>query len=220
MGKNVLFVLTSNNKLGDTGKTNTGAWLEEFAAPYEILTAAGINVTFATPSGKAAPIDEGSQGENFQTELTKKWNANTEGLKKFDSPLTLSEVSAADYDAVFYPGGHGPVWDLVTDKNSIALIDAFDAAKKPVATVCHGPVVLVHTQIVKGKNVTGFSNSEEKAVGLTEVMPFLLEDKLRELGNYTKVDDWQTHVVVDANLITGQNPGSSERVAEELIKQL
>ncbi|KNC80564.1 ThiJ/PfpI family protein [Sphaeroforma arctica JP610] len=220
MGKSILFVLTSNDKLGDTGK-KTGSWLEEFAAPYELLTEAGHSVTFCTPSGEAAPVDEGSKAENFLTKLTAVWDEDEEGQKKFNSPKKLSDVSVSDYDAVFYPGGHGPVWDLADDKTSIALIEAFAQADKVVASVCHGPVVFVNTSVIQGKNVTGFSNTEEEAVGLTKVMPYLLEDKLKANGgNYSKGDDWGSHVVVDGKLITGQNPGSSEEVAKAIMKLL
>lgn len=208
----ILMILTSHDQLGNTGK-KTGFWLEEFVAPYYVFKDAGAQVTVASPDGGQPPLDPKSDDPAAQKVL-----ANTHKLK---------DVSAADFDAVFYPGGHGPLWDLAEDATSIALIEAMLAAGKPVAAVCHAPGVLRHVKsadgkpLVEGKSVTGFTNTEEEAVGLTDVVPFLVEDMLKTNGGkYSKGDDWQPHVVTDGLLVTGQNPASSEPAAEALLKML
>lgn len=222
----VLIVLTSHSELGDTGK-KTGFWIEEFAAPYYVLSDAGVEITLASPEGGEPPVDPSSEAPGAQTEATERYNGDKELQEKLRNTVKLSEVKAEDYDAVFYPGGHGPLWDLTESQESIKLIEAFAKQQKPIAAVCHAPAVFAKVKgpegepFVKGKNVTGFTNSEEEAVKLTEVVPFLLEDKLQELGaNYSKADDWQPHVVKDGLLITGQNPASSEGAARELLKML
>lgn len=222
----ILIVLTSHDELGGTGK-KTGFWLEEFAAPYYVFKDAGAKITLASPLGGQPPLDPKSAGKDFQTAATKRFNRDKEAQIALSATVRLQTVSAADYDALFYPGGHGQLWDLSEDKNSIALIEAMHAQGKPVAAVCHGPGVLRHarsttgTPLVSGKTVTGFSNSEEAAVGLTDVVPFLVEDELQKAGgNYSKGPDWQTHVVCAGNLITGQNPASSEPAAQALLAQL
>ncbi|AKD05138.1 type 1 glutamine amidotransferase domain-containing protein [Pontibacter korlensis] len=222
----VLFVLTSHSELGDTGK-KTGFWVEEFAAPYYVLADAGVDVTLASPEGGEPPIDPSSEAPGAQTEATERYNGDQELQEKLRNTMKLSEVNVDDYDAVFYPGGHGPLWDLTNSEESIRLIESFAKLEKPIAAVCHAPAVFAKVKgpngdpLVKGKNVTGFTNSEEDAVNLTDIVPFLVEDKLQELGgNYSKVEDWQPHVVRDGLLITGQNPASSEGVAEELLKLL
>ncbi|MGV8893588.1 MAG: type 1 glutamine amidotransferase domain-containing protein [Burkholderiaceae bacterium] len=223
---NVLMVLTSHDQLGNTGK-KTGFWLEEFAAPYYTLKDAGANVTVVSPLGGQPPLDPKSDEPDAQTAATKRFKADAAAQAALASTGKLSAVNAADYDAVFYPGGHGPLWDLAEDKASIALIEAMVVAGKPVAAVCHAPGVLRHakaadgTPLVSGKKVTGFTNTEEEAVGLTKVVPFLVEDMLKENGgNYSKGADWQSYVLTDGNLITGQNPASSEAGAKELLKLL
>lgn len=220
----VLFVLTSHSELGDTGK-KTGFWVEEFAAPYYVFADAGVEVTLASPEGGEPPVDPSSEAPGAQTEATERYNQDKELQEKMRNTKKLSQVSAEDFDAVFYPGGHGPLWDLTESEDSIRLIEAFSKQQKPVAAVCHAPAVFAKVKnksgepFVKGKNVTGFTNSEEEAVKLTEVVPFLVEKKLQELGgNYSKAEDWQPHVVRDGLLITGQNPASSEGVARELLK--
>jgi putative intracellular protease/amidase len=223
--KKVLFVLTSHSELGDTGK-KTGFWTEEFAAPYYELTDKGIQIDIATPLGGQPPIDPQSEDPSAATEDTKRFDKDTALLDKLKNTKKLVDVSEADYDAVFYPGGHGPLWDLATDKNSIALISAFYTSEKPVAFVCHSPAALKNVKVnekylVKGKKLTGFSNTEEAAVGLTDVVPFLLEDALQANGaTYSKVADWTPYAVEDGLLITGQNPASSKLVAEKLLQQL
>ncbi|WP_266206032.1 type 1 glutamine amidotransferase domain-containing protein [Pontibacter kalidii] len=222
----VLFVLTSHAELGDTGK-KTGFWVEEFAAPYYVLADAGVEVTLASPEGGEPPIDPSSEAPGAQTEATERYNQDAALQEKLRNTKKLSQVSADDFDAVFYPGGHGPLWDLTESADSVKLIEAFAKQKKPVAAVCHAPAVFAKVKnedgepLVKGKKVTGFTNSEEDAVQLTEVVPFLVEEKMKELGaNYSKKDDWQPHVVRDGLLITGQNPASSEGAAQELLKLL
>ena len=223
--KKVLFVLTSHDKLGDTGE-KTGYWTEEFAAPYYELADKGVVIDIATPLGGQPPIDPKSEDPNAATEDTKRLDKDTAVLAKLKNTHKLSDVNQADYDAVFYPGGHGPLWDLAEDKTSIALIESFYTNKKPVAFVCHSPGALKNVKVngeylVKGKKVTGFSNAEEEAVGLTKVVPFLLEDALQANGaTYSKVGDWQPYAVEDGLLITGQNPASSKLVAEKLLAQL
>lgn len=222
----VLMVLTSHDQLGDTGE-KTGFWVEEFAAPYYVLVDAGIEVTIASPKGGQAPIDPKSELEDFQTPATRRYDTDTTAQAAVANTQVLSTLNANDFDAVFYPGGHGPLWDLADDQASIALIEAFTKANKPVAAVCHASAVLLKAQneagdaLVKGKAVTGFTNSEEAAVELTNVVPFLLEDELIKLGaDYQKVEDWHPLAVQDGLLITGQNPASSEDVAHKLLSAL
>lgn len=223
---NILMVLTSHDQLGNTGK-KTGFWLEEFAAPYYTFKDAGATITLASPRGGQPPIDPKSDTPDAQTKDTQRFKADSAAQTALAHTLKLNEVAAGDFDAVFYPGGHGPLWDLAEDAASIALIEATLAAGKPVALVCHAPGVLRHVKaangdpVVRGKNVTGFTNSEEQAAGLTEIVPFLVEDMLKNNGgNYAKVADWQPYVLKDGLLITGQNPASSEPAAKELLEQL
>ena len=221
---NVLIVLTSHDQLGDTGN-KTGFWLEEFASPYYYLKDAGVSVTLASPLGGQPPLDPKSHEPDFLTDDTRRFDDDQAAQDELANTIKLSEVEIEKFDAVFYPGGHGPLWDLHNDRDSIALIESFIAAGKPVATVCHAPAVLLKARdkkgnpLVMGKRVTGFSNSEEAAVELTDVVPYLLEDELASLGGlYQKVDDWHPLAVVDGLIITGQNPGSSTAVAEALLK--
>jgi len=222
----ILMVLTSHDELGSTGH-KTGFWLEEFAAPYYVFKDAGAEITLASPKGGQPPLDPKSAEKDFQAPATERFNTDTEAQAALAQTVLLKTVCADDYDAVFYPGGHGPLWDLAEDKDSIALIEAMYSAGKPVAAVCHAPGVLRHarntdgTPLVQGKGVTGFTNSEEAAVGLVEVVPFLVEDELRKAGGkFCKGADWQPHVICAGNLITGQNPASSEPVARALLKLL
>lgn len=222
----VLFVLTSHDKLGDTGE-KTGFWIEEFAAPYYNLRDKGVDVTVATPQGGKAPIDPNSEGPDAQTEDTKRFYKDTEAQKVIDNTLKLETLKAEEFDALFYPGGHGPLWDLADDETSIALIESFNKQKKPIAFVCHAPAALKNVKnengepLVKGKKVTGFTNTEEEAVQLTNVVPFLVEDMLKENGGiYSKSGDWEVHVLKDGNLITGQNPASSNKAADKLYESL
>lgn len=219
---NILMVLTSHGQLGNTGE-KTGFWLEEFAAPYYVFRDAGVKVTLASPKGGQPPLDPKSDQPEFQTEFTERFHADEEARAALANTHPLAEIKAGDYDAIFYPGGHGPLWDLAEDKHSIKLIESFYAAGKPVGAVCHGPAVFRHTRVharslVHGKSVTGFSNSEEAAVQLTEVVPFLVEDMLKAHGaHYSKRGDWEPYVVVDGKLVTGQNPQSSIETAETLL---
>ncbi len=222
----ILMVLTSHDKLGTTGK-KTGFWLEEFAAPYYLFKDSGAEITLASPKGGQPPLDPKSEEKDFQTAATERFRADREAKAVLADTLKLSDISSADYDALFYPGGHGPLWDLAEDKDSIRLIETMYAQGKPVSAVCHAPGVLRHVRsadgspLVKGKSVTGFSNSEENAVALTDVVPFLVEDELQKIGgNYYKGPDWQSYVVRDGNLITGQNPASSEAAARALLAEL
>jgi putative intracellular protease/amidase len=225
MTMKILMVLTSHDRLGNTGKP-TGFWLEEFAAPYYEFKDAGAEVTLASPKGGQPPIDPKSDEPGNQTEAMERFKKDPAAQQELANTLRLADVKQGDYDAVFYPGGHGPMWDLANDRNSIALIEGFYNAGKPVAAVCHGPAVLREVTyqgqpIVKGKRVTGFTNSEEEAVQLTEVVPFLVEDELKRLGGrYEKAGDWADFTVVDGRLITGQNPSSSTSAARELLKLL
>jgi putative intracellular protease/amidase len=223
---NILMVLTSHDQLGNTGK-KTGFWLEEFAAPYYIFKDAGANITLASPLGGQPPLDPKSDEADAQTEDTKRFKNDDAAKALLASTGKLSSVSADSFDAVFYPGGHGPLWDLAEDKHSIALIEAMTAAGKTVSAVCHAPGVFRHTQtkdgapLVKGKKVTGFTNTEEAAVQLTDVVPFLVQDMLTSNGGtYSKGPDWQPFVVTDGKLITGQNPASSAPAAKAVLEQL
>ncbi|MDB5121230.1 MAG: dimethylallyltransferase [Sphingobacteriales bacterium] len=222
----ILIVLTSHSDLGNTGH-KTGFWIEEFAAPYYILSDAGAEIVLASPKGGQPPIDPKSDAPENQTEATKRFKSDENLQQLLANTKKLSEVSADDFDAVFYPGGHGPLWDLTTNTESIKLIEAFWAGNKPVAAVCHAPAVLLNVKdangepLVKGKQVTGFTNTEEEAVQLTHIVPFLLEDELKNRGGiYSKKEDWASYILKDGLLITGQNPASSEAVAEELLKLL
>ena len=222
----VLVVLTSHSDLGDTGQ-KTGFWIEEFAAPYYLMADAGVELTLSSPKGGQPPIDPKSDSPENQTPATKRFHADEALSEKLANTVKLSEVKEGEYDAVFYPGGHGPLWDLAEDKNSISLIESFYQNNKPIAFVCHAPAALVGVKgangepLVKGKQVTGFSNTEEEAVELTKVVPFLLEDELKKLGaTYSKGADWASHVMKDGLLITGQNPGSSEEAAKVLLETL
>jgi putative intracellular protease/amidase len=222
----ILIVLTSHSQLGDTGQ-KTGFWLEEFATPYYRFKDANANITLASPNGGQPPLDPKSDQPDFQTESTERFKKDTDAQSVLANTKKLSDISPDDYDAVFYAGGHGPLWDLAEDRNSITLIETMYTSGKPVAAVCHAPAVLRHTEapdgtpLVKGKSVTGFSNTEEDAVQLSEVVPFMLEDELKEKGaNYSKADDWHPYAITDGNLITGQNPASSDSVARALLEIL
>jgi putative intracellular protease/amidase len=221
----ILMVLTSHDKLGDTGK-KTGFWLEEFAAPYYVFTDAGAEVTLASPKGGQAPIDPRSDDPDNQTEAMTRFKNDPATQKVLANTVMLSEIQAGDFDTIFYSGGHGPMWDLVDNETSIKLIEAFYNSGKPVAAVCHAPAVFrkVNYQgqsIVKGKRVTCFTNTEEEAVQLTKVVPFLVEDEMRRLGAiFEKTDDWLPFAVVDGRLVTGQNPASSTAGATELLRLL
>lgn len=224
--KKVLMVLTSHDTLGNTGR-KTGFWLEELAAPYYTFKDAGVEIVLASPAGGQPPLDPKSNEPSFQTDLTRRFEADPAATAQLAATVRLDSVNQADFDTVFYPGGHGPLWDLAEDKHSIALIEAFIAANKPVALVCHAPGVLRHVKsadgrpLVEGKKVSGFTNTEEEGVGLTDVVPFLVEDELKKLGGvYSKGPDWGSYVVQDGLLITGQNPGSSQAAAALLLKQL
>ena len=219
-------LLTSHDKLGNTGK-KTGFWLEEFAAPYYTFKDAGATITLASPLGGQPPLDPKSDTPDSQTEDTQRFKTDPAAKTVLAHTLKLGEVAASDFDAVFYPGGHGPLWDLVEDTSSIDLIEATLAAGKPIALVCHAPGVLRRVKaangdpVVQGKAVTGFTNTEEQAAGLTEIVPFLVEDMLKKNGgDYSKAADWKPYVVQDGQLITGQNPASSAPAAKELLQQL
>ena len=222
----VLFVLTSHSELGNTGK-KTGFWVEEFAAPYYLMADEGVDVTIASPKGGQPPIDPKSEEPDAQTEATKRYYSDKALKEKIANTQKLSEMNAEDFDAVFYPGGHGPMWDLYDDEDSISLIQDFWSAGKPVAAVCHAPSALLNVKdengdpLVKGKKVTGFTNSEEEGVKLTDVVPYLLEDELKAKGGkYSSGSDWSAYVVKDGMLITGQNPASSEEAAKQLLALL
>lgn len=222
----ILMVLTSHDELGNTGK-KTGFWLEELAAPYYAFLDAGAEITLASPKGGQPPLDPKSDEPDSQTYETRRFHADSEAQAALASTVPLNTVDQAAFDAVFYPGGHGPLWDLANDAHSISLIEQTLQAGKPVALVCHAPGVLRHvknadgTPLVKGKKVTGFTNSEEEGVGLTDVVPFLVEDALKEKGGlYSRGDDWQSYTVQDGLLITGQNPGSSAETAKLLLSNL
>src|SRR3954452_20174237 len=222
----ILIVLTSHDQLGNTGK-KTGFWLEEFTTPYYILKDAGMEIILSSPKGGKPPIDPISDRPENLTLSTKRFHQDSTAQSELANTKQLAEVSAEDFDAVFYPGGHGPMWDLPDNPASVALLETFVKAGKPVGAVCHAPVALVNVRgrdgeyLVKGKRGTGFSNSEEEAVGLTAVVPFLLEDRLKERGGvFSKGPDWAPYVQVDGKLVTGQNPASSEAGAKELLKLL
>lgn len=222
----ILMVLTSHDRLGDTGKP-TGFWLEEFAAPYYVFHDAGLEVTLASPKGGQPPLDPKSNEPDAQTDATRRFYADDAAQNALANTLRLDTLKANDFDAVFYPGGHGPLWDLALDDHSIKLIEDFWASGKPVAAVCHAPGVLRQVKtpdgvpLVKGKRVTGFTNSEEEGVGLTNIVPFLVEDELIKAGGlFERTDDWGEYAVVDGHLVTGQNPASSTVAAEELLKLL
>ena len=222
----ILMVLTSHDQLGDTGR-KTGFWLEEFAAPYYAFKDAGADVTLVSPSGGQPPLDPKSDEPDSQTAATRRFKADPVAQAALARTGKLSEVSGAGFDALFYPGGHGPLWDLAEDAHSIKLIESMSAAGKTVAAVCHAPGALRHAKaadgspLVKGKKVTGFTNTEEEAVQLTKVVPFLVQDMLVERGGiYSKADDWHPYVVTDGRLITGQNPASSEPAAVAVLAQL
>ncbi|AXI51305.1 MAG: type 1 glutamine amidotransferase domain-containing protein [Sulfitobacter sp.] len=222
----ILMVLTSHDKLGDTGN-KTGFWLEEFAAPYYVFKDAGAEITLASPKGGQPPLDPSSDADDAQTDATKRFKSDDAAQKELANTEVLSSVSADGFDAIFYPGGHGPLWDLAEDKASINLIESFAASDRPVGAVCHAPAVFKHTKgtddkpLVSGKTVTGFTNTEEEAVGLTDVVPFLVEDMLKTNGGtYKKGDDWASFVVTDGKLVTGQNPASSEEAAHKLLSLL
>ena len=223
---NILMVLTSHDQLGDTGK-KTGFWLEEFAAPYYTLKEAGATLTVVSPNGGQPPLDPKSDEADSQTDATRRFKADPQAQAVLANTGKLADVKAADFDAVFYPGGHGPLWDLAEDRNSIALIEQMIAAGKPVAAVCHAPGVLRHVKgvdgkpLVNGKRVTGFTNTEDDAVGLTNIVPFLVEDMLKANGGeYSTLGDGQPYAITDGLLVTGQNPASSEAAAEALLKLL
>lgn len=222
----ILIVLTSHDELGNTG-LETGFWLEELAAPYYEFKAAGADIVLASPRGGQPPLDPKSNSEAFRTEATRRFEADADAMAALASTVPLAEVTHEGFDAVFYPGGHGPLWDLAEDPNSVKLIESTLRAGKPVALVCHAPGVLRHAKrpdgqpLVEGQKVTGFTNSEEAAVELTDVVPFLVEDELKRLGGrFERADDWQSYVVQDGLLITGQNPASSAEAAARVVTQL
>ena len=222
----ILMVLTSHDQLGNTGH-KTGFWLEEFASPYYVFRDANADITLASPEGGQPPLDPKSDEADFQTDATRRFKEDADAQAALANTSKLADVSPENFDAVFYPGGHGPLWDLAEDNNSIALIESMYGSGKPVAAVCHAPAVLKNAKasdgspLVNGKSVTGFSNSEEDAVQLTEVVPFLLEDELKgKGGNYSKGEDWHPYTITDGNLITGQNPASSELAAKAVLEML
>jgi putative intracellular protease/amidase len=222
----ILMVLTSHDQLGNTGK-KTGFWLEEFAAPYYVFKDAGADITLASPKGGQPPLDPKSDAPDAQTDATRRFKADAESQRALAATAPLASVRLDEYDGVFYPGGHGPLWDLAEDADSIRIIENMFKAGKPVALVCHAPGALRSTKgadgkpLVNGRKVTGFTNTEEAAVQLTEVVPFLVEDALKQSGgNFSRGPDWQSYVVSDDNLITGQNPASSEAAARELLSRL
>ncbi|MGV8923438.1 MAG: type 1 glutamine amidotransferase domain-containing protein [Thermomonas sp.] len=222
----ILMVLTSHDRLGDTGK-KTGFWLEEFAAPYYVFKDSGAEIVLASPKGGQPPLDPKSDEPDAHTAATRRFREDAEATAALASTHVLADVVNDDFDAIFYPGGHGPLWDLANDQHSIHLIESNYAAGTPLAFVCHAPGVLSKTRtatgapLVQGKQVTGFTNSEEAAAGLTDIVPFLVEDMLiAKGGGFTKLEDWASHVVIDGNLVTGQNPASSEAAAQTLLSVL
>jgi putative intracellular protease/amidase len=222
----ILMILTSHDKLGNTGK-KTGFWLEEFAAPYYVFRDAGAEITLASPAGGQPPLDPQSDVADVQTAATKRFKNDQAGQHALANTTKLAEIDANNFDAIFFPGGHGPLWDLAENADSRRMIEKFIADDRPVAAVCHAPAIFKRTKgangksLVSGRRVTGFSNTEEEAVGLTKTVPFLVEDLLKANGGlYEKGPDWSVHVVVDGKLITGQNPASSAPAAKELLKLL
>ncbi|MDM7971309.1 MAG: type 1 glutamine amidotransferase domain-containing protein [Paracoccaceae bacterium] len=222
----ILMVLTSHDQLGDTGK-KTGFWLEEFAAPYYVFKDAGADITLASPKGGQPPLDPASDTDDAQTDATARFKKDDAAQKALANTHVLSDIADDGFDAIFYPGGHGPLWDLAEDADSRALIEAFAATDRPVGAVCHAPAVFKHpkaangTPLVSGRKVTGFTNTEEDGVGLTEIVPFLVEDMLKDNGaTYSKGPDWGSFVVVDGKLVTGQNPASSAEAAQKLLALL
>lgn len=222
----ILMVLTSHDQLGDTGK-KTGFWLEEFAAPYYVFKDAGADITLASPKGGQPPLDPASDTDDAQTDATARFKKDDAAQKALANTHVLSDIADDGFDAIFYPGGHGPLWDLAEDADSCGLIEAFAATDRPVGAVCHAPAVFKHpkaangTPLVSGRKVTGFTNTEEDGVGLTEIVPFLVEDMLKDNGaTYSKGPDWGSFVVVDGKLVTGQNPASSAEAAKKLLALL
>lgn len=222
----ILMVLTSHDQMGDTDN-KTGFWLEEFAAPYYVFKDAGADVVLASPKGGQPPLDPTSDADDAQTDATKRFKEDEAAQKEIANTVVLSSISADGFDAIFYPGGHGPLWDLAEDIDSKSLIEAFAASDRPIGAVCHAPAVFKHTRtadgepLVAGRTVTGFTNTEEEGVGLTDVVPFLVEDMLKANGaSYQKGEDWASFVVVDGKLVTGQNPASSEEAARKLLALL
>ncbi len=223
---NILMVLTSHDALGDTGK-KTGFWLEEFAAPWYVLSDAGATITLASPKGGQPPIDPTSDAPDAQTDDTRRFKGDAAAQAALAATVKLADLDLDAFDAVFYPGGHGPLWDLAEDPASIHLIEYFASGNRPIAAVCHAPGIFRHPKgadgkpFVSGRQVTGFTNTEEAAAGLTDVVPFLVQDMLVANGGvYSKGADWASHVVVDGTLVTGQNPASSKAAAEALLKLL
>ena len=223
---NILMILTSHDKLGDTGK-KTGFWLEEFAAPYYVFVDAGAQITLASPAGGQPPLDPQSDAPDAQTEATKRFNMDESAKKALSNTTRLDQIDAGSFDAVFYPGGHGPLWDLAENVHSQRLIETLVTGNRPPGAVCHAPAIFRHTQgadgksLVSGRRVTSFANTEEAAVGLTNIVPFLVEDMLKANGGlYEKGQDWDAHVVVDGKLVTGQSPASSEAAARQLLELL
>ncbi|WP_144821142.1 type 1 glutamine amidotransferase domain-containing protein [Marinobacter piscensis] len=222
----ILMVLTSHDQMGDTGQ-KTGFWLEEFTAPYYVFLDAGANITIASPKGGQPPVDPNSEANEALTETTRRFESDAHAREALASTKKLADVDMNEFDAVFYPGGHGPLWDLVNNDTSMALIKAAYEQDKVIGAVCHAPAVFKNVEIKPGQNlvggreVTGFSNSEEEAAGLTQIVPFLLEDMLKDnTATYSKGNDWEPHIVVDGRLITGQNPASSEGTAKAVLQAL
>lgn len=222
----ILMVLTSHSAMGDSGN-KTGFWLEEFVAPFYVFRDAGADITLASPAGGLPPVDPNSQADDAQTDATRRFHDDEPAKAELSATQKLADMDVAEFDAVFFPGGHGPLWDLAEDADCRALIEKAEQSGKVVSAVCHAPAVFRHVRsangdpLVKGRKVTGFSNSEEEAVGLDKVVPFLLEDMLKEHGaQYSRGEDWAAHVVVDGRLITGQNPASSAATAEAVVKAL
>ena len=219
----IVMVLTSHDQLGNTGR-KTGFWLEEFAAPYFVFRDAGVEFTLASPKGGQPPIDPKSDLPENQTPAMTRFKQDQTAQKALSQTVKLADVKANDFETVFYVGGHGPLWDLAESPVSVALLESFYNSGKPIALVCHSPGVLRHVTyqgapLVKGKHVTGFTNGEEAAVHLTEVVPFLVEDELLRLGaTFEKVADWQPFSIVDGRLVTGQNPASSASAAQALLR--
>lgn len=219
-------ILTSHDKLGDSGK-KTGFWLEEFAAPYYVLLDSGVEITLASPAGGQPPLDPQSDLPEAQTQATERFKKDQAAQSALGNTTKLADINADEFDAIFYPGGHGPLWDLAENTDSQRIIETFVAEDRPLAAVCHAPAIFKHTKgangksLVSGRRVTGFTNTEEAAVGLTEIVPFLVEDMLKANGGlFEKGSDWGSYVVADGKLITGQNPASSEAAAKALLKLL